>query len=105
MEIKLLGNIYGEKCGTGFAGNVFDSNGIAPTITNMQGGGRQPMIIENVIIGGMQEHQSIKKDGICTTLTSSMGTGGGYTPMVVETVKIKQATKDGYIECKVGGGG
>ena len=39
MEIKLLGNIYGEKCGTGFAGNVFDPNGIAPTLTNMQGGG------------------------------------------------------------------
>ena len=37
---------------------------------------------ENVILGGMQEHQSIKKDGICTTLTSSMGTGGGYVPMV-----------------------
>ncbi|WP_298061721.1 DNA cytosine methyltransferase [uncultured Rikenella sp.] len=37
---------------------------------------------ENDILGGMQEHQSIKKDGICTTLTSSMGTGGGYVPMV-----------------------
>lgn len=37
---------------------------------------------ENVILGGMQKHQSIKKDGICTTLTSSMGTGGGYVPMV-----------------------
>lgn len=37
---------------------------------------------ENVLLGGMQEHQSIKKDGICTTLTSSMGTGGGYVPMV-----------------------
>ena len=61
------------------------------------------MIVENVIIGGMQENQSIKKDGICTTLTSSMGTGGGYVPMIPEVVRIKQATKDGYIECKVGG--
>lgn len=37
---------------------------------------------ENVLVGGMQKNQSIKKDGICTTLTSSMGTGGGYVPMV-----------------------
>lgn len=37
---------------------------------------------ENILLGGMQGHQSIKKDGICTTLTSSMGTGGGYVPMV-----------------------
>ena len=35
-----------------------------------------------VVIGGMQKNQSIKTDGICTTLTSSMGTGGGYVPMV-----------------------
>jgi len=31
----------------------------------------------------MQKNQSVKTDGICTTLTSSMGTGGGYVPMVV----------------------
>ena len=37
----------------------------------------------DIIIGGMQDHQSIKTDGICTCLTSSMGTGGGYIPMVV----------------------
>lgn len=113
------------------------------------------VLTENVVIGGEQKHQAIKKDGVCTTLTSSMGTGGGYVPMVVseqsivamrgrnpenpsdrtvgapteqrlepnsqgicntltsvtkdnlvmEKVRIKQATKDGYIECKVGGGG
>lgn len=38
----------------------------------------------NLLIGGMQAHQSIKTDGICTCLTSSMGMGGGYIPMVVE---------------------
>lgn len=39
--------------------------------------------IENIIIGGMQAHQSIKTDGICTCLTFSMGMGGGYVPMIV----------------------
>ena len=158
-EVIHLGNVYNEKLGKGFAGNVWDKNGISPTLTTMQGGGREPMIVEqqekdmcivamhgrkpnnpsdrtpgihteqrleqnseglcntlttvqkdnlvleNIVIGGMQEHQSIKDDGTCTTLTSSMGTGGGYVPMVVEdeTIKIKQATKQGYIDCKIGG--
>lgn len=36
-----------------------------------------------IIVGGEQKHQGVKFDNICTTLTSSMGTGGGYVPMVV----------------------
>ena len=38
----------------------------------------------NTCIGGMQANQSVKTDGVCTCLTSSMGTGGGYVPMVTE---------------------
>ena len=47
-------------------GRVYDQNGLSPTLTDMQGGGRQPMIIN-------------------------------------DTVRIKQATKEGYAECKIGG--
>lgn len=36
-----------------------------------------------MIIGGMQKHQAKNKDGICPCLCSSMGTGGGYVPMVI----------------------
>lgn len=36
------------------------------------------------LLGGEQQHQSVKKDGISTTLTSSMGCGGGYVPMINE---------------------
>lgn len=79
-----------------------NSEGICNTLTTVQ---KDNLVLENIIIGGMQEHQSIKNDGVCTTLTSSMGTGGGYVPMVVEqeTIKIKQATKKGYTECKING--
>jgi len=47
-EIR-IGNLYGFN-GGGFAGQVYDVSGIAPTLTSMQGGGRQPhiMLIENV---------------------------------------------------------
>ena len=37
---------------------------------------------EPFLLGGEQKNQAIKKDGVSTTLTSSMGTGGGYVPMV-----------------------
>lgn len=131
-KVKQLGNIYNDSVGLGYAGNVWDKEELCPTLTTMQGGGREPMIIvsmrgrnpdnpsdstpgitteqrlepnseglcntlttvqkdnlvlENIVIGGMQEHQSIKDDGVCTTLTSSMGSGGGYVPMVVEDKK------------------
>lgn len=38
---------------------------------------------EKSLIGSSQKHASIKDDGICTSLTSAMGWGGGQTPMVV----------------------
>lgn len=45
-EQKFLGSLYGEKCGAGYAGCVWDKNGISPTLMTMQGGGRQPHILE-----------------------------------------------------------
>ena len=47
-----------------------------------------------IIIGGMQKYQAIKTDGICTTLTSSMGTGGGYVPMVTENNAVEICALD-----------
>lgn len=40
-----LGNIYGDDFGTGYGGNVWDKDSISPTLTTMQGGNRQPMVI------------------------------------------------------------
>lgn len=48
QEIR-IGNIYGATGGN-FAGNVYDKNGIAPTINTCGGGGREPMIIEQQIV-------------------------------------------------------
>jgi hypothetical protein len=42
-----LGNIYGPKRGTSFAGNVWDKEGLCPTITTC-GGHREPIITEVV---------------------------------------------------------
>jgi hypothetical protein len=40
-----LFNIYGTQFGSGYAGNVWDVDGISPAIMTMQGGGREPMIV------------------------------------------------------------
>ena len=45
-RIEKLCNIYGAKYGSGFAGNVYGIDGIAPIITCVGGGGnRMPMIL------------------------------------------------------------
>lgn len=40
-----LGNVYGDYDGYSYAGMVWDKNGLAPSLTTCQGGGREPMII------------------------------------------------------------
>lgn len=38
MKQIRIGNIYGDHYGTGYAGNVWDTNGLCPTLMTMQGG-------------------------------------------------------------------
>lgn len=45
MEEIKLGNIYGFSGGN-YAGNVYDKTKLAPALSTMQGGNRQPMIID-----------------------------------------------------------
>jgi DNA (cytosine-5)-methyltransferase 1 len=47
-QVNRICNIYGEDRGTGYAGNVWDKDGLCPTLDTMQGGNRQPMIVETV---------------------------------------------------------
>lgn len=115
-EVKRLGNIYGENRGTGFAGNVWDKNGILPALTTMQGGGREPMILDKICVAmrgrnpekptdrtaGMPTEQrlEVNMNGTTNTLTTVQKDN-----LVLEQdcVEIKQATKEGSIKCKVGG--
>lgn len=43
---KRLFNIYGDQFGTGYAGNVWDDDAIAPGLMTMQGGNREPMVVQ-----------------------------------------------------------
>lgn len=40
-------------------------------------------MILDIVIGGLQEHQTPRTDGICPSLTAAMGMGGGQIPLIV----------------------
>lgn len=44
-SVKRLGNYYGFEGGS-YAGNVYDSKGLCPSLNTAQGGGRQPMTVD-----------------------------------------------------------
>lgn len=46
---------------------------------------------EPILLESNQNHATITQDGICTTLSASMGLGGGYVPMIVQEVKNGRA--------------
>lgn len=63
--------------------------GICNTLTTVQ---KDNLVLENIVIGGMQEHQSIKDDGVCTTITTRPeGKKTAILP-VVERYRIRKLT-------------
>lgn len=91
MESRKLCNIYGFDGGN-YAGNVYDKNDIAPTLTNMQGGNRQPMIIDEVkelgfMDNGTGKHQSntvVSENGLAPTVTTVNGGGTQQIKVLTE---------------------
>lgn len=71
---------------------VYSPKGLSPTLTTMGGGNREPKII----IGSTQANAAVNLDGICPTLTSAMGTGGGQVPMHNYDYRIRKLTP---LEC------
>ena len=47
--VEKIGNIYGFDGGN-YAGNVYDANGLSPTLRTMQGGNQMPMVISRMRI-------------------------------------------------------
>lgn len=70
---------------------------ICPPITSNSFQNNNHLIEKNDwVLGGLQEHQTPKADGICPTLTSAMGMGGGQTPIVPQNSRIRRLTP---LEC------
>ena len=47
---------------------------------------------EPILLESNQNHATISQNGICTTLSASMGCGGGYIPMIVQEVRNERET-------------
>lgn len=113
---KCLGNIYNSEWGTGLPGNVWDIDGdnISPTLTTMQGGGRQPMILETIPCavdkngedGNFAKTEDAKLcdigQKVCHALTTKEPAFSNHHSKIA-VVRIKQANDKGYEECKLGG--
>ncbi len=162
-DVKVLGSLESKFESTS---RVYDSFGVSPTLSTMQGGNQEPKILEaktirmvrteqgkklrkqyeqHEINHGFNEHRkpelredycantlsTVQKDNIvCCAMrgrnpdnpsdrtvgnpteqrleVNKQGTSNCLTSvqkdnMVLENVKIRQATKDGSIECEIGG--
>ena len=96
-EPTRLGNIYGEQFGTGYAGNVWDTNGISPALMTMQGGNRQPLVIdaEPVIYDDYNSRIPQDQDAI-TTLTTNCGASATRNGVkIIEPIVCEQRYDEG----------
>lgn len=75
-----IGNIYDESYGTGYAGNVWDKDGISPILQTAQGGNRQPLVLDEIKVVGNympSNHDAsivVDVDGIAPTVKENHGT-------------------------------
>lgn len=101
-KINRLGGMYGQATRWG----VYSSENSAPTLTASmdEGGGHTPMVVEETQIFAIDEqNNSIRTETFGTVMAD--GSSPKHNNRVGEAVniKIRQATKQGYIECPVGG--
>lgn len=143
-SIKQLGNVFaGANRDNPNPGRVYDEKGLCPTLGTMQGGNREPMIVESIAYD--EQNEQIREETVGTLTTDGSSpkhnnriiecvamrgrnpenpsdrTAGSYLEQRLEVnesgiantlttvqkdnmVLIRQATKEGAIPCKVGGG-
>lgn len=106
-EVKQIGNIAEEKkFSNPQIGRIYDVRGCSPTLSTMQGGGREPKIIV-AMRGRNPDNPSDRTAGSPTEqrLEPNMqGISNCLTSVQKDNlVLIKQATKEGSIEYEIGG--
>lgn len=115
LEVKQLG-FMDNGTGKHQSNTVYDENALCPNITTVEGGGTQQIKIctESQIVamrGRNPDNPSDRTVGSPTEQRLEMnmqGTSNCLTSvqkdnLLLENVKIRQATKDGSIECEIGG--
>lgn len=106
LETKRLGGVFDTEKSKHQAGSVWDKDGLSPTLDTMQGGWRQPCIIDDndiKLTGAYGRNFGSKgklqdKDSVCDTLLSAMGSGGGNVPIVKEQESTAQIIMEEPLE-------
>lgn len=106
LETKRLGGVFDTEKSKHQAGSVWDKDGLSPTLDTMQGGWRQPCIIDDndiKLTGAYGRNFGSKgklqdKDSVCDTLLSAMGSGGGNVPIVKEQENTAQIIREEPLE-------
>ena len=101
QSVMKIGNI--NPSGNGINGDVYQADGLAPTLTTNKGEGQKIAIKSNTIkqFGVLQPNFNqcgvvYETDGIAPTIRAYQG--GGLEPKI----RVKEATSKGYAEAEVG---
>lgn len=98
-ELNMVGmlDIKGNEC----IRRVYDSKGLSPTLTTMEGGNRQPKVIEIGLINPNRHSSAMNtihsENGICRTIDTMQG--GNRQPNVLETIDQYRIRKLTPYEC------
>lgn len=99
-QVKQIGNVCPTKTRENpNQGRVYDKDGIAPALTTMEGGNREPMVIDEIKVVGNympSNHDAsrvVDVDGIAPTVKENHGTVTAIAESQV--VKVGQASTDG----------
>ena len=102
QPVLKIGNV--NPSGNGMNGEVFQSEGLAPTLTTNKGEGQKIALKSNAIkqFGVLQPNFNqcgvvYETDGISPTIRAYQG--GGLEPKI----RVKEATAQGYAEAEIGG--
>ncbi|WP_247941789.1 DNA cytosine methyltransferase [Streptococcus oralis] len=101
QSVVKIGNV--NPSGNGMNGEVYQADGLAPTLTTNKGEGQKIAIKSNTIkqFGILQPNFNqcgvvYETDGIAPTIRAYQG--GGLEPKI----RVKEATKQGYAEAEIG---
>lgn len=107
-DVNVLGSLESKFESTN---RIYDVGGCSPTLSTMQGGNQEPKILESQIVamrGRNPDNPSDRTTGSPTEQrleVNTQGTSNCLTSVQKDNmVLVKQATKQGYTECKLGGG-
>ena len=94
-----IGNIYDDNFGTGYAGNVWDKDGLSPTLQTAQGGNRMPLVLDEIKVVGNympSNHDAsrvVDVNGIAPTVKENHGTVTAIAEPHI--IKVGQVSSEG----------